>query len=112
MMIGSYHIVCAVVTTGLEFMNEEWAHLQARGLSLARNKPLCHCSGGLLYKHRRQPLVTDGLYNITGLPHDIGGSRAPQLIKAHGELQFLVLSSCSRLAETGLLQSCYSLLSF
>ncbi|RMC08452.1 hypothetical protein DUI87_14696 [Hirundo rustica rustica] len=40
--------------------------------------------GGLLYKHRRQPLVTAGLYNVTGPPQDIGGSRAPRLIKAHG----------------------------
>ncbi|NXO35003.1 FRRS1 reductase, partial [Locustella ochotensis] len=45
--------------------------------------------GGLLYKHRRQPLVTDGLYNVTGLPQDIGGSRAPRLIKAHGALMFV-----------------------
>ncbi|NXD38877.1 FRRS1 reductase, partial [Copsychus sechellarum] len=45
--------------------------------------------GGLIHKHRRQPLVTDGPYNVTGLPQDIGGSRAPRLIKAHGALMFV-----------------------
>ncbi|KAF2984512.1 hypothetical protein EK904_003457 [Melospiza melodia maxima] len=45
--------------------------------------------GGLIYKHRRQPLVTNGLYNVTGLPQDIGGSRAPRLIKAHVVTMFL-----------------------
>lgn len=45
--------------------------------------------GGLIYKHHRQPLVTNGLYNVTGLPQDIGGSRAPRLIKAHGALMFI-----------------------
>ncbi|KAI1236650.1 hypothetical protein IHE44_0014903 [Lamprotornis superbus] len=45
--------------------------------------------GGLIYKHGRQPLVTKGLYNVTGLPQDIGGSRAPSLIKAHGALMFV-----------------------
>lgn len=45
--------------------------------------------GGLIYKHGRQPLVTKGLYNVTGLPQDIGGSRAPRLIKAHGALMFV-----------------------
>ncbi|XP_064576560.1 ferric-chelate reductase 1 isoform X4 [Zonotrichia leucophrys gambelii] len=45
--------------------------------------------GGLIYKHRRQPLVTNGLCNVTGLPQDIGGSRAPRLIKAHGALMFV-----------------------
>ncbi|XP_030135104.4 ferric-chelate reductase 1 [Taeniopygia guttata] len=45
--------------------------------------------GGLIHKHRRQPLVTNGLYNVTGLPLDIGGSRAPRLIKAHGALMFV-----------------------
>ncbi|NXH19687.1 FRRS1 reductase, partial [Bucco capensis] len=42
--------------------------------------------GGLIYKHLRQPLITNGLYNVTDLPQDIGGSRSPQLIKAHGVL--------------------------
>ncbi|NWV08505.1 FRRS1 reductase, partial [Ptilonorhynchus violaceus] len=45
--------------------------------------------GGLIYKHRRQPLVTNGLYNVTGVPQDIGGSRSPRLIKAHGALMFV-----------------------
>ncbi|KAJ7408777.1 ferric-chelate reductase 1 isoform X4 [Willisornis vidua] len=45
--------------------------------------------GGLIYKHRRQPLITDGPYNVTGPPQDIGGSRSPRLIKAHGALMFV-----------------------
>ncbi|XP_064003388.1 ferric-chelate reductase 1 isoform X2 [Pogoniulus pusillus] len=44
---------------------------------------------GLIYKHRRQPLVTNGMYNVTGLPQDIGGSRSPLLIKVHGVLMFV-----------------------
>lgn len=90
-----------MITTGLAFINKEWAHLQAQWLSSAINKPLCHCLGGRIHKHRRQPLITNGIYNVTGLPQDIGGSRSPRLIKAHGKLQLLVLSSGSRLAETG-----------
>lgn len=54
-----------------------------------------------MYKHRHQPLITNGIYDVTGLPQDIGGSRSPQLIKAHGKLQLLVLSSSARLAEAG-----------
>ncbi|NXD16821.1 FRRS1 reductase, partial [Nothocercus nigrocapillus] len=45
--------------------------------------------GGLIHKHHRQPLITSETYNITGLPQDIGGSRSPQLIKAHGALMFV-----------------------
>ncbi|XP_055671069.1 ferric-chelate reductase 1 isoform X1 [Falco peregrinus] len=45
--------------------------------------------GGLIHKHRRQPLITNGRYNVTGLPQDIGGSRSPRLIKAHGVLMFV-----------------------
>ncbi|NXW57051.1 FRRS1 reductase, partial [Eurystomus gularis] len=45
--------------------------------------------GGLIYKHRRQPLITNGIYKVTGLPQDIGGSRAPRLIKVHGALMFV-----------------------
>ncbi|NXT74456.1 FRRS1 reductase, partial [Zapornia atra] len=45
--------------------------------------------GGLIYKHSRQPLVTNGIYNVMGLPQDIGGSRSPILIKAHGALMFV-----------------------
>ncbi|XP_050162362.1 ferric-chelate reductase 1 isoform X3 [Myiozetetes cayanensis] len=45
--------------------------------------------GGLIYKHHRQPLITNGLYNVTGPPQDIGGSRSPRLIKAHGALMFV-----------------------
>ncbi|KAM9283866.1 ferric-chelate reductase 1 isoform 2-T5 [Morus bassanus] len=45
--------------------------------------------GGLIYKHHHQPLITNGMYNVTGLPQDIGGSRSPRLIKAHGALMFV-----------------------
>ncbi|NXG19633.1 FRRS1 reductase, partial [Grallaria varia] len=45
--------------------------------------------GGLIYKHHRQPLITDGPYNVTGPPQDIGGSRSPRLIRAHGALMFV-----------------------
>ncbi|NXK88664.1 FRRS1 reductase, partial [Formicarius rufipectus] len=45
--------------------------------------------GGLIYKHHRQPLITDGPYNVTGPPLDIGGSRSPRLIRAHGALMFV-----------------------
>ncbi|NXU10571.1 FRRS1 reductase, partial [Pardalotus punctatus] len=45
--------------------------------------------GGPISKHHRQPLVTNGLYNVTGPPQDIGGSRSPRLIKAHGALMFV-----------------------
>ncbi|XP_009561816.1 ferric-chelate reductase 1 isoform X5 [Cuculus canorus] len=45
--------------------------------------------GGLIYKHHRQPLITYRKYNVTGLPEDIGGSRSPRLIKAHGALMFV-----------------------
>ncbi|XP_051480500.1 ferric-chelate reductase 1 isoform X2 [Apus apus] len=45
--------------------------------------------GGLIYKHHRQPLITSGMYNVMGLPQDIGGSRSPWLIKAHGALMFV-----------------------
>uniref|UniRef100_A0A8D0FP70 Ferric chelate reductase 1 n=1 Tax=Strix occidentalis caurina TaxID=311401 RepID=A0A8D0FP70_STROC len=46
-------------------------------------------ASGLIYKHRRQPLITNGMYNVTGLPQDIGGSRSPRLLKAHGALMFV-----------------------
>ncbi|KAM9008295.1 ferric-chelate reductase 1 isoform 8-T13 [Ara ararauna] len=45
--------------------------------------------GGVIHKHQQQPLITNGIYNITGLPQDIGGSRSPRLIKAHGALMFI-----------------------
>ncbi|NXU49869.1 FRRS1 reductase, partial [Turnix velox] len=44
---------------------------------------------GQLHKHHRQPLITNGKYNVTGLPQDIGGSRSPRYIKAHGALMFV-----------------------
>ncbi|KFQ43141.1 PREDICTED: ferric-chelate reductase 1 [Nestor notabilis] len=45
--------------------------------------------GGVIHKHHHQPLITNGIYNVTGLPQDIGGSRSPRLIKAHGALMFI-----------------------
>ncbi|NXN93680.1 FRRS1 reductase, partial [Rhinopomastus cyanomelas] len=45
--------------------------------------------GGLIYKHVRQPLVTSGMYNVTGAPQDIGGSRSLRLLKLHGVLMFV-----------------------
>ncbi|NXU70207.1 FRRS1 reductase, partial [Oreotrochilus melanogaster] len=45
--------------------------------------------GGLIHKHHHQPLITNGVYNVTGLPQDIGGSKSPQLIKIHGALMFV-----------------------
>ncbi|KAM4659741.1 ferric-chelate reductase 1 isoform 6-T12 [Amazona ochrocephala] len=45
--------------------------------------------GGVIHKHQQQPLITSGMYNVTGLPQDIGGSRSPRLIKAHGALMFI-----------------------
>ncbi|XP_077189110.1 ferric-chelate reductase 1-like isoform X2 [Paroedura picta] len=44
---------------------------------------------GTIYKHYRQPLITNRRYNVTGPPNDIGGSRSPFLIKAHGTLMFV-----------------------
>ncbi|XP_053101816.1 putative ferric-chelate reductase 1 [Hemicordylus capensis] len=44
---------------------------------------------GTIYKHHRQPLVTNGKYNISGPAQDIGGSRSPLLIKIHGALMFV-----------------------
>ncbi|XP_066479467.1 ferric-chelate reductase 1-like [Tiliqua scincoides] len=45
--------------------------------------------GGTIHKHQRQPLITNGKYNVTGPPRDIGGSRSPLLIKIHGALMFV-----------------------
>uniref|UniRef100_A0A8D0GTK5 Ferric chelate reductase 1 n=1 Tax=Sphenodon punctatus TaxID=8508 RepID=A0A8D0GTK5_SPHPU len=44
---------------------------------------------GPIRKHYRQPLITNGMYDVTGSPKDIGGSRSPLLIKAHGALMFV-----------------------
>uniref|UniRef100_A0ACB8F312 Uncharacterized protein n=2 Tax=Sphaerodactylus townsendi TaxID=933632 RepID=A0ACB8F312_9SAUR len=44
---------------------------------------------GAIRKHHRQPLMTNRKYNVTGSPEDIGGSRSPFLIKAHGALMFV-----------------------
>ncbi|XP_042321648.1 ferric-chelate reductase 1-like isoform X2 [Sceloporus undulatus] len=45
--------------------------------------------GGIIHQHHRQPLITNGKYNVSGLPKDIGGSRSPFLIKIHGALMFV-----------------------
>ncbi|XP_034979757.2 ferric-chelate reductase 1 [Zootoca vivipara] len=45
--------------------------------------------GGMIHKHYRQPLITDGKFNVTGPGKDIGGSRSPLLIKIHGALMFI-----------------------
>lgn len=39
------------------------------------------------------------MYNVTGVPQDIGGSRSPRLIKAHGKLHLSALTASSKLAE-------------
>ncbi|EMP33183.1 Putative ferric-chelate reductase 1 [Chelonia mydas] len=40
--------------------------------------------GGLIHKHHHQPLITNGMYNVTDSPKDVGGSRSPLLLKLHG----------------------------
>ncbi|XP_075792714.1 putative ferric-chelate reductase 1 isoform X1 [Pelodiscus sinensis] len=45
--------------------------------------------GGLIYKHNRQPLITNGMYNVTDSPKDVGGSRSPLLLKVHASLMFV-----------------------
>ncbi|XP_054835155.1 ferric-chelate reductase 1 [Eublepharis macularius] len=49
--------------------------------------------GGTIHKHHRQPLMTNRKYSVTGPPKDIGGSRSPFLIKAHGALMFVAWMS-------------------
>ncbi|KAL8178319.1 UNVERIFIED_CONTAM: hypothetical protein K2H54_041543 [Gekko kuhli] len=44
---------------------------------------------GTIHKHHRQPLITNRRYNVTGPPEDIGGSRSPFIIRAHGALMFV-----------------------
>uniref|UniRef100_A0A8C5R2B4 Ferric chelate reductase 1 n=1 Tax=Leptobrachium leishanense TaxID=445787 RepID=A0A8C5R2B4_9ANUR len=44
---------------------------------------------GRISRHHRQPLITSRMYNITGAPEDVGGSRSPLLIKYHGALMFM-----------------------
>uniref|UniRef100_A0A8C8R6P2 Ferric chelate reductase 1 n=1 Tax=Pelusios castaneus TaxID=367368 RepID=A0A8C8R6P2_9SAUR len=46
-------------------------------------------ASGLIHKHQQQPLITKGMYNVTGSPKDIGGSRSPLLIKVHASLMFV-----------------------
>ncbi|XP_032660847.1 ferric-chelate reductase 1 isoform X2 [Chelonoidis abingdonii] len=45
--------------------------------------------GGLIHKHHRQPLITNGMYNVTDSPKDVGGSRSPLLLKLHASLMFV-----------------------
>ncbi|KAG8436782.1 hypothetical protein GDO86_007749 [Hymenochirus boettgeri] len=44
---------------------------------------------GQILRHHLQPLITNKMYNITGLPEDVGGSRSPFLIKLHGAIMFI-----------------------
>ncbi|XP_075038411.1 putative ferric-chelate reductase 1 [Mixophyes fleayi] len=44
---------------------------------------------GSISRHHRQPLITSKMYNVTGSPEDVGGSRSPLLIKFHGAMMFL-----------------------
>ncbi|KAE8610491.1 hypothetical protein XENTR_v10012147 [Xenopus tropicalis] len=44
---------------------------------------------GLLLRHQRQPLMTNRMYNISGFPEDVGGSRSPLIIKFHGAMMFV-----------------------
>ncbi|XP_040215896.1 ferric-chelate reductase 1 [Rana temporaria] len=44
---------------------------------------------GLIRRHHRQPLITNKMFNISGTPEDVGGSRSPILIKFHGAMMFL-----------------------
>ncbi|XP_053550016.1 putative ferric-chelate reductase 1 isoform X3 [Bombina bombina] len=44
---------------------------------------------GRILRHRRQPLITNKMYDITGSPEDVGGSRSPTLIKFHGAFMIM-----------------------
>ncbi|XP_068095853.1 putative ferric-chelate reductase 1 isoform X2 [Hyperolius riggenbachi] len=44
---------------------------------------------GAIRRHHRQPLITSKMYNVSGTPEDVGGSRSPLLIKFHGALMFV-----------------------
>ncbi|XP_068098189.1 putative ferric-chelate reductase 1 [Hyperolius riggenbachi] len=44
---------------------------------------------GAIKRHNRQPLITSKMYDVSGPPKDIGGSRSPLLIKFHGALMFV-----------------------
>ncbi|XP_054421018.1 ferric-chelate reductase 1 [Pteronotus mesoamericanus] len=44
---------------------------------------------GRIYRHSQQPLITDGKYDVTDHPEDVGGSRSPLLLKAHGALMLV-----------------------
>ncbi|XP_063284398.1 ferric-chelate reductase 1 isoform X1 [Pelobates fuscus] len=46
-------------------------------------------SDGIISRHLRQPLITSRMYNVTGSPENIGGSRSPLLVKFHGALMFM-----------------------
>ncbi|KAM9128937.1 putative ferric-chelate reductase 1 isoform 2-T2 [Pangshura tecta] len=45
--------------------------------------------GGLIHKHHHQPLITNGMYNVTDSPKDVVGSRSPLLLKLHASLMFV-----------------------
>ncbi|XP_018428140.1 PREDICTED: ferric-chelate reductase 1 [Nanorana parkeri] len=44
---------------------------------------------GMIKRHHRQPLITSKMFNVSGSPKDVGGSRSPVLIKFHGAMMFL-----------------------
>ncbi|XP_069088244.1 ferric-chelate reductase 1 isoform X1 [Pleurodeles waltl] len=44
---------------------------------------------GLISRHHLQPLITSNKYVVVGFPENVGGSRSPLLIKAHGALMFV-----------------------
>ncbi|XP_036128179.1 ferric-chelate reductase 1 isoform X3 [Molossus molossus] len=44
---------------------------------------------GRIYKHSQQPLITNEKHDVTADPVNVGGSRAPLLLRAHGALMLL-----------------------
>ncbi|KAM5294727.1 ferric-chelate reductase 1 isoform 2-T3 [Glossophaga mutica] len=44
---------------------------------------------GRIHRHSQQPLITYEKYDVTDHPEDVGGSRAPLLLKAHGALMLV-----------------------
>ncbi|XP_070252483.1 ferric-chelate reductase 1 [Myotis yumanensis] len=44
---------------------------------------------GRIYRHSQQPLITYEKHAVTGDPQDVGASRAPPLLRAHGALMLV-----------------------
>ncbi|XP_071985018.1 putative ferric-chelate reductase 1 isoform X2 [Engystomops pustulosus] len=44
---------------------------------------------GRVLRHKRQPLITSKMYNVSESVEDVGGSRSPLLIKFHGAMMFI-----------------------